>query len=216
MYMAEKAYYDEYWDGNIQGGSQNVPPSWSPENMKWHLDFFQPYCGPCVLDMGAGDGTFIDLMQRGVPAIQKAEALELSSVAIQKGQEKFPAVLFKQGSCDALPYADASFDTVFAIEVVEHLLDVDRCFSEVNRILKPGGFFGVTTTDFNLLKKWVIATFFWNKFFYPNNPHIRFFTKKTLAEMARRHGLQQVAYKWNHSYFGLMPHGQMAVFCKKG
>ena len=214
--MAEKAYYDEYWDGNIQGGSQNVPPSWSPENMQWHLDFFQPYCGQSVLDMGAGDGTFIDLMQRGVSKIQKAEALELSSVAIQRGQEKYPAVLFKQGSCDDLPYPDASFDTVFAIEVVEHLLDVDRCFSEVNRILKPGGFFGVTTTDFNLLKKWVIATFFWNKFFFPNNPHIRFFTKKTLAEMARRHGLQQVAYKWNHSYFGLMPHGQMAVFCKKG
>lgn len=214
--MAEKAYYDEYWDGNIQGGSQNVPPSWSLENMQWHLDFFQPYCGQSVLDMGAGDGTFIDLMQRGVPKIQKAEALELSSVAIQRGQEKYPAVQFKQGSCDDLPYPDASFDTVFAIEVVEHLLDVDRCFSEVNRILKPGGFFGVTTTDFNLLKKWVIATFFWNKFFFPNNPHIRFFTKKTLSEMARRHGLQQVAYKWNHSYFGLMPHGQMAVFCKKG
>jgi len=214
--MAEKAYYDEYWDGNIQGGSLNVPPSWSPENLKWHLDFFQPYCGPCVLDMGAGDGTFIDMMQRNVPKIQRAEALELSSVAIQKGKEKCPAVQFKQGSCDALPFADASFDTVFSIEVVEHLLDVDRCLSEVHRILKPGGFFCVTTTDFNLLKRWVIATFFWDKFFYPNNPHIRFFTKKTLAEMARRHGLQQVAYKWNHSYFGLMPHGQMAVFCKKG
>ena len=214
--MAEKAYYDEYWDGNIQGGSQNVPPSWSPENKQWHLDFFRPYCGSCVLDMGAGDGTFIDLMQRGVPKIEKAEALELSSVAIQKGQEKFPAVLFKQGSCDALPYADASFDTVFAIEVVEHLLDVDRCLTEVNRVLKPGGFFGVTTTDFNLLKKWIIATFFWNKFFYPNNPHIRFFTKKTLADIAQRHGLYQVDYKWNHSYFGLLPHGQMAVFCKKG
>lgn len=214
--MAEKAYYDEYWDGNIQGGSLNMPPSWSPENMRWHLDFFQPYCGACVLDMGAGDGTFIDLMQRNVPKIEKAEALELSSVAIQKGKEKYPAILFKQGSCDALPYADASFDTVFAIEVVEHLLDVDRCLAEVHRILKPGGYFGVTTTDFNLLKKWIIATFFWNKFFYPNNPHIRFFTKKTLADIAQRHGLHQVAYKWNHSYFGLMPHGQMAVFCKKG
>ncbi len=214
--MDEKAYYDEYWDGNIQGGSLNMPPSWTPENLKWHQDFFQPYCGPCVLDMGAGDGTFIDMMQRSVPAIEKAEALELSAVAIQKGKEKYPAVQFKQGSCDSLPFADASFDTVFSIEVVEHLLDVDRCFSEVNRILKPGGFFGVTTTDFNLLKKWVIATFFWNKFFFPNNPHIRFFTRKTLAEMARRHGLQPVAYKWNHSYFGLMPHGQMAVFCKKG
>jgi ubiquinone/menaquinone biosynthesis C-methylase UbiE len=166
--------------------------------------------------MGAGDGTFIEMMQRSVPAIEKAEALELSAVAIQNGTEKYPSVTFKQGSCDALPFADESFDSVFAIEVVEHLLDVDRCLAEVNRVLKPGGFFGVTTTDFNLPKRVIIATFFWNKFFYPNNPHIRFFTKKTLADIAQRHGLDQVAYKWNHSYFGLMPHGQMAVFCKKG
>ena len=213
--MAEKAYYDEYWDGNIQGGSLNEPPSWTPENMKWHQDFFQPYCGRTVVDIGAGDGTFIDMMQRSVSGIEKAEAVELSSVAIRQGQSKHPSVIFKQGSCDALPYPDASFDTVFAIEVVEHLLDVDRCLSEVHRVLKPGGFFGVTTTDFNLLKRIVIATFFWNKFFYPNNPHIRFFTRKTLAEMAGRHGLESVAYKWNHSYFGLMPHGQMAVFRKK-
>jgi len=213
--MAEKAYYDEYWDGNIQGGSLNMPPTWSPENLNWHLDFFRPYCGNAVMDMGAGDGTFIDMILKQVPGIEKAEAVELSSVAIERGRAKHPSVTFKQGSCESLPYPDGSVDTVFAIEVVEHLLDVDRCLAEVNRVLKPGGFFGVTTTDFNLLKRMIIATFFWNKFFYPNNPHIRFFTKKTLAEMAGRHGLQQVAYKWNHSYFGLMPHGQMAVFCKK-
>jgi ubiquinone/menaquinone biosynthesis C-methylase UbiE len=213
--MDEKAYYDKYWDGNVQGGLLNVPPSWSSDNLRWHLSFFQKYCGPSVLDIGAGDGTFLEMIQRSVPAIKTAEALELSAIAIQKGKEKHPAVHFKQGSCDSIPYADASFDTVFAIEVVEHLLDIDRCLSEVHRILKPGGFFGVTTTDFNLPKRLIIASFFWNKFFYPNNPHIRFFTRKSLADIARQHKLYQVDYKWNRSYFGLMPHGQMAVFCKK-
>ena len=72
----------------------------------------------------------------------------------------------------------------------------------------------MTTTDFNWLKKIIIASFYWDKFFYPNNPHIRFFTKKTLIEMCKKYSLQLVDYKWNKSYFGLMPKGQMIVFKK--
>jgi hypothetical protein len=55
---------------------------------------------------------------------------------------------------------------------------------------------------------------FWDRYFYPNNPHVRFFTKKTLREICAAHGLRPVAHRWNGSYWGLMPKGQMAVFVK--
>ncbi len=40
---------------------------------------------------------------------------------------------------DALPYADASCDTVLMFNVLEHVYNYEWVLSEVSRILKPGG-----------------------------------------------------------------------------
>jgi len=39
-----------------------------------------------------------------------------------------------------LPFEDGSFDACFAVAVLEHVADPQRCVSEVARVLKPGGF----------------------------------------------------------------------------
>ena len=49
---------------------------------------------------------------------------------------------------DRFPYADQSFDTIVCGELVEHLFgDPMHMMSEVNRILKPGGHFVITTPN---------------------------------------------------------------------
>lgn len=168
-----------------------------------------------MLDVGAGDGTFLNFIRSNSPATT-AVALELSNTAIAKGKKLNKGLTFVQGSIEKMKFRDGSFDTVFAVEVVEHILDIDQSLSEINRVLKKNGHLCVTTTDFNLLKMIVLATFFWEKFFYPNTPHIRFFTKNTLADICKKHGLELVESKWNRSYFGIMPKGQMSVFRKIG
>lgn len=47
--------------------------------------------------------------------------------------------------CRALPYADASFDTVFSSAAFEHIRDLDRALLEMRRVLRPGG---VIVTNF--------------------------------------------------------------------
>lgn len=47
----------------------------------------------------------------------------------------------------AIPYDGASFDVVCCANVVEHLIDVDFFFSEVARVLKPGGSFVLMTPN---------------------------------------------------------------------
>lgn len=213
--MKDKNYYDKYWNKNINGGMLYLPPQWTEENLLWHLEFFKNYIGKTVLDVGAGDGTFLNFLASKTTIIKKAVASELSIKALEIGKNKYKNLIFEQEDLESLSFQDNSFDTVFAIEVIEHLLDIDRCLSEINRVLKKNGFFCITTTDFNLLKKIIIATFFWDKFFYPNNPHIRFLTKKTLINICKKHNFELVNYKWNKGYLGIMPKGQMIVFRKK-
>ncbi len=210
-----KDYYERYWKSDIDdGGMLNDQPNWTEENLQWHYSFFSNYIGENVLDIGAGEGTFLNSIVHKTPTIKLAVGAEISEQAILMGKKKYPELQLQQEFVENLSFADNYFDTVFCIEVVEHLLDIDKALQEVHRVLKQGGVFCVTTTDFNWPKKIIIAALFWEKFFYPNNPHIRFFTKSTLRDICAKNKLKSVNHKWNKSYFGLMPKGQMAVFRK--
>jgi ubiquinone/menaquinone biosynthesis C-methylase UbiE len=214
--MGIKEYYERYWSKEIKGSAHSEVPEWTDENMEWHLKFFQEFSGRKILDAGAGDGTFLNYLIRKLPVGTRAVALEISKAAIQKGRGNYPDIVFQENAIEGMEFERNTFDTVFAIEVVEHLLDIDQALSKINRVLKKGGFFCVTTTDFNLLKKLIISVFFWDTFFYPNSPHIRFFTKRTLVDLCKKHELSLVKHQWNKSYFGVMPKGQMTVFRKTG
>jgi ubiquinone/menaquinone biosynthesis C-methylase UbiE len=211
--MSTKDYYEEFWDKNSTIGYE-PPEWWTKENLEWHYAYFSKYIGKRVLDIGAGEGTFLNFLSQKTSKIETMIGAELSDSAIAMGNKKYPELQLQQEFVENLSFADNSFDTVFCIEVVEHLLDIDRALQEIHRVLKPGSYFCVTTTDFNWPKKTIIAALFWEKFFYPNNPHIRFFTKSTLRDICAKNKLEFVNHKWNKSYFGLMPKGQMAVFRK--
>ena len=50
-----------------------------------------------------------------------------------------------QGDAHALPFADASFDNIVAIETLEHLRNPSGAIAEMTRVLRPGGRVLVTT-----------------------------------------------------------------------
>ena len=47
----------------------------------------------------------------------------------------------KQGNVQNLDYEDNTFDIVTAFETVYFWPDIEKCFGEVKRVLKPGGIF---------------------------------------------------------------------------
>lgn len=101
--------------------------------------------GQSVLDVGCGTGgpaiavaaysgvhvTGIDL----VPAHLERARVQAAAQDLGDRTE------FVEGDATAMPFADASFDHVYAIESAYHARDKGRFYSECARVLRPGGAF---------------------------------------------------------------------------
>jgi ubiquinone/menaquinone biosynthesis C-methylase UbiE len=94
------------------------------------------------LEIGAGTGYFtLNLLRAGV--IGNAVATDISPnmlAALAQSAESLGLDVSTK-ACDAtdLPFADQSFDLVFGHAVLHHLPDLEACFCEFRRVLKPNG-----------------------------------------------------------------------------
>ena len=97
--------------------------------------------GDAILEVGFGSGlTFLNL----AGMYKKIYGLDLSSDIEQVTQVFAPLGIkpeLRNGNVIELPYGDNQFDTVLLISILEHLqpADLNRAFSEIKRVLKPGG-----------------------------------------------------------------------------
>jgi ubiquinone/menaquinone biosynthesis C-methylase UbiE len=212
-----KAYYEKYWQGTLETDDALYadPPTWPEKETRRLLKAMDGVINGVVLDAGCGDGTFDRIICRHHPDLT-LYGMDISRTAVSKaGSDPSSGRLsFAVGDVVSLPFKDRIFDCVVLIEVIEHVFDVPQLLGEINRVLKDGAKLFITTTDFNLLKKMIVAAFLFERYFYPTNPHIRIFTRKSLKDILLKSGFNVRSYQWNGSYFGIMPMGQI-VICEK-
>lgn len=106
--------------------------------------------GARVLDAGCGTGSQLaEISRRGFDVVGLEPAIEMRQIAIKAN----PGVDIGDGSITAMPFPDASFDVVIALEVLRYLpeSDNDQAWKEMLRVLRPGGTLIVT-----LVNRWAI------------------------------------------------------------
>jgi SAM-dependent methyltransferase len=94
-----------------------------------------------VLDLGAGAGIIPQMNFRGLAARVYGvdpDPRVASNPNLDQGRIGFG---------EQIPFTENQFDLVFADNVFEHLADPVRVFREVQRVLKPGGFFLAKTPN---------------------------------------------------------------------
>jgi glycosyltransferase involved in cell wall biosynthesis/SAM-dependent methyltransferase len=102
--------------------------------------------GGAVLDLGAGDGRYLEML-RSLPAPGTTlVGCEISLVRARRIRAKGFRVVVAQS--EALPFRDGVFDLVTFLEVIEHTQSPAESLDEVRRILRPGGRLALTTPNY--------------------------------------------------------------------
>lgn len=208
--MDTKAFYNRYWrDEHIKVNSFDAPPGeWSEENFEYHMDLFKPFVGGKLLDYGCGDGQFLN---RIYDYCEIACGIDICDLAIEKAHHSYPSLELKLISDHKIPYEDNYFDTACAIDVLEHIVDIESVFEELNRVLKLKGNLLIATNEITRIKIILIALRHLDDYFYPASPHVRYFTRQNLSDILNRKGFEIIEYKKNRTYFGFIPQGQLVV-----
>ncbi|MFT4035854.1 MAG: class I SAM-dependent methyltransferase [Patulibacter sp.] len=163
-----------------------------------------------MLDIGPHKGDYTARVAEAVGATN-VHGIELIPDHIDDAKQRGIAVTLGNVD-DGLPYADASFDLVLANQVIEHVRNTDRFFTEIRRVLRPDGIACVST---NNMGSWhnVVSLALGHQPMpmhvsdeiivgNPLNPehgwqhedlgrtHLRLFTTRALVELAAHHGLR--------------------------
>ena len=98
-------------------------------------EFLRPSPGDLIVDLGCGSGRAL-MWNRGLGA--EAIGIDISPFFSADAARDVPLLL---GDLRRLPFADATFDKAWSLDVLEHLSPeaLRTMLREANRVLKPGG-----------------------------------------------------------------------------
>lgn len=125
-----------------------------------------PYVRGDLLDAGCGNQPFASWYRPLVRRVVALDAAQIDGIEVV-------------GFVDRIPFRDASFDTVLATEVLEHVTNAEQAMDECARVLRPGGHLLVTVP-----------------FLYPTHEAPYDFRRLThfgLRALIERHGLDVVS-----------------------
>lgn len=125
----------EFWSGHTEEWEAGAEQDWEAGPRRAMLEFFcRVVPGGKVLDLGCATGvSTLRMTERGYAAVGVEQVPEMAELAKGRGVEAYVS------DCDPLPFADGSFDAVFACTSLEWSDNPAAIVREMARVVKPGG-----------------------------------------------------------------------------
>jgi 2-polyprenyl-3-methyl-5-hydroxy-6-metoxy-1,4-benzoquinol methylase len=138
-----------------------------------------------VLDVGAGDGYFLNAAQA---AGWQVEGVELSAPRVARAREWFGLTLH---SCDlaSAPFAAGSFSAVTMLQLLEHLHDPAAVLRRGHELLQPGGLLLLSTPNVLAYARKQRGVDSWR---IPR--HLFFFSPRTLLQTVEAAGFRVLGH----------------------
>jgi SAM-dependent methyltransferase len=142
-----------------------------------------------VLEVGAGDGFFLDLL--GAESLEpgKVTAVEYNAKSIRNLESRGHRTITRDIRDQAFDGDRDAFDFIFMFQVVEHMDGLDQLFSRLCELLKPGGSVFIAVPNRHRIEYQEAHA---SVLDMPPN-HVGRWTLQAFAELSVRHGLQVAA-----------------------
>jgi ubiquinone/menaquinone biosynthesis C-methylase UbiE len=109
-------------------------------------DWLEASEGQRAVDVGCGPGALTGHLVERLGA-EHVSAIDPSPPFVEACRSRFPGVDVRQGTAEALPYDDASFDVAGSCLVVHFMSDPVAGLAEMARTTRHGGWVGATVWD---------------------------------------------------------------------
>ena len=187
--MPSREYYEGLW--------RDVPEGLEPSDFAARVRFLLEgvEAGERVLDVGCGEGRFTaELAGAGARVI----GIEVAEEPLRRARARHPELdLRLVDSAGAWELADASFDVVWAGEVIEHVADTAAWLSELRRVLRSGGSLLLSTPAHEplALMGLALSRSAFAARFDPLGDHLRFYSRQTLARLLGEFGFESISVR---------------------
>jgi arsenite methyltransferase len=111
------------------------------------FSLFPIQAGTIILDVGCGAGFDLYIAARSTGPHGRVYGVDLTEAMVARARENIQQAGIanaevQQVGSECLPFKDNTFDVVISNGVINLSPDKETLFFEINRVLKPGGWFG--------------------------------------------------------------------------
>ncbi|HEX7973781.1 MAG TPA: class I SAM-dependent methyltransferase [Anaerolineales bacterium] len=129
----------------IQARYRKNPKNW----FAWLFERFRLPKNSRILELGCGPGHLWGENLFHMPPTWQVHLSDLSTGMLQDARDRLPPgsdrFTFSVLDAQAIPFPAEAFEAVIASGLLDHVPDRVRSLDEIQRVLKPGGFFFTTT-----------------------------------------------------------------------
>lgn len=194
---------------------KNTPPNWYFQSLRvdplqryWHTTRFTEVSnlieptGGLILDIGCADGVFSKVIfdKSHADKFIGMDVIKSSVDWANKHWNKERKMTFVFGDAHDLKFKTGTFDAVFAMEVLEHVVDPKKVLSEIRRILKKDGYAVFLVPSDNLLFRtiWFIWLHFYPRGWVWRDTHIQTYRNNYLTKVCKQAGFKiEIDKKFN-------------------
>lgn len=121
------------------------------------FEHLSPEADGIYLDVGCGTGNYsIELQKRGVNLI----GIDPSERMLEKARSRNDKIDWRQGKVEELELEDKSIDGAIGSLTIHHWSDLQKAFSELHRVIKPGGRLVIFTSTSEQMKGYWLNHYF--------------------------------------------------------
>ncbi len=136
------------WDAISAGYDEIAEQIWETPSLYRDALRLAPDCHGTVLDVGCGQGRFLEVVSKQCKGVVALTGCDISPRLVEMSRKRLPQGRFETANALTLAqYPSSSFDFVFMIASLEHMIDHASALRAAYRVLKPNGVIAVAVPN---------------------------------------------------------------------